>query len=296
MPIRLLSNSKVRSFLALFCLLIFLYIVLPKQQYTAAPMQHQSRWNQYSLDIDNALAEEQPFKPLMLGHVYGMVDSHHIPTTIPLLVEYFGRLKATEQVKNFIVIGPDHTDGGKDWVTVSNESFVTKYGELKPIDGLAQKLVDLGVASIEEAPFDPEHSVGSQILVISKIFPGSHVTPIIIKSHTSDEQAAALGKALASLMDENTVIVSSVDFTHYLATDQALPIDQISGQVIKNLDVGSLKLIKADSSHSMEAFMTAMSQKNASSTDQFQVLNTKNIAEQYSDYTTGYVFGFWGTP
>jgi AmmeMemoRadiSam system protein B len=289
---QLLSSRKVRTFLALFGLFIFLYIVLPKQPFIPLAAYHVSRWNEYAPNIEKARGEGD-YEPLKLSHVYGMVLPHHIPATIPQLVEYYRRLKATEEVKNFIVIGPDHTDAGKDWITVSNAKFVTAFGEVTPIQGLAQSLVDQKVATIEEAPFDPEHSVGAHILVISSIFPGAHVTPIIIKSHTPGELAEALGKAIASSTDENTVIVASVDFSHYLSTEQATPIDVASGEVVKNLDVKSLALIKADSSHSMEAFMTDMNEKKAKDTDRFQVLNTLDFM-QNSDYTTGYVFGFWG--
>jgi AmmeMemoRadiSam system protein B len=287
------SSNKARSFVALFCLLVFLYIVLPKTQFVAPEMYHESHWNEYGKEIDSAVANSRTPEKLSLSHVYGMVLPHHIPTTYPELVEYYGALGASQSVKNIIVIGPDHTDAGKDFVTVSNEKFVTVYGEVEPIPGLAQKLSDLHLANIEEAPFDPEHSVGAHILLISKMFPEAHVTPIIIKSHTSSSQAEALGKALASMLDDETVLVASVDFSHYLTTGQAYPIDVISGEVIKNLDIEALPLIKADSGHSMQIFMTAMKEKNAIETEKYQVLNTSDLCST-NDYTTGYVFGFWG--
>jgi MEMO1 family protein len=289
MPIRSSLNSKIRSFFLLFGLVIFFYIILPKAN-EITTLYHSSQWNEYAPEVVDAV---KTFQPVELKHVYGMVLPHHIPTTIPRLVEYYGRLKATQTVKNFIIIGPDHTDAGKNFVTTSKASFFTSFGELKPIPGLAETLQDLKLASIEEAPFDPEHSIGAQMLIISKIFPESRVTPIIVNSHTPSAQAEALGKKLAELADEETVIVASVDFSHYLSTTQAAPIDRTSGEVVKNLDLNSLKLIKADSNHSMEIFMHAMADIKAYDTDAFQVLNTNDLVDN-ADYTTGYVFGFWG--
>jgi AmmeMemoRadiSam system protein B len=261
---------------------------------TVSPVHyHQSRWNEYAPEVERAIQNQTKALPIGLAHIYGGVVSHHIPTTISQLVEFYTRLKKTQDVKRFIVIGPDHTDAGTAPITVSDSSFFTIYGELKPILNLASNLQTAKLAHIEEAPFDPEHSIGSQMLIISRIFPGSFVTPIILRSNTSYAQAQALGKYLAQFLDDETVLIASVDFSHYLSTNQALSLDQISGQVLRNLDIEALPLIKADSSKSMLVFMQAMKDKKAVDTDSVEVLNTNDFM-QNSDYTTGYVFGFWG--
>ncbi len=297
-----LSSETFKKVLLGVTLIVLVFVgatFIPQQHRTSA-LYHQSQWNAFAPEIERALENEQfqsdasqSQKPLNLAHVYGGVVSHHIPTTIPRLVQFYSRLKKTQTVENFIVIGPDHTNAGKAPISVSNASFFTVYGEVKPIDGLAEKLSAVQLAAIDESPFDPEHSVGSQILLISKIFPNAHVTPIILRSDTTKEQASALGKKLAELTDEQTVIIASVDFSHYLSTNQAMPIDQISGQVVQNLDLDALSLIKADSGRSMAVFIEAMTAKKATATDDVTVLNTNDLM-QNSDYTTGYVFGYWG--
>ncbi len=291
----LLSSTKIKIFA--FLLVVVLFVVIfglasTKNNRTQIGY-HQSRWNEYAPRIEKAFMDEAGIGPAHLKHVYGIVVSHHIPTTIPKLVEFYNRLKKTQSVKNFIVIGPDHTDSGLAPVTVSNESFFTTFGEVKPIDGLSLKLDGAKLAHIEESPFDPEHSIGSQMLIISKIFPGAKVTPIIIRSDTTKNHAEALGRILAENLDDETVLVASVDFSHYLSTTQAAPIDKISGEIVKNLDLDALSLITADSNKSMTVFIEAMRNKNAYDTNDFVVLNTNDLM-QNSDFTTGYVFGFWG--
>lgn len=291
----LLSNKlKIISFLLLVTAVIVVsfYLVSAKTN-KIETVYHQSEWNEYAPEIERSIKEENSLQQADLTHVYGGVVSHHIPMTIPKLVEFYSRIKKTQSVKNFIVIGPDHTNAGVAPITISDVSFFTTYGEVKPIDGLALKLQDAKLANIEESPFDKEHSVGSQILIISKIFPNAKVTPIILRSNTSKDQAEALGKILSTYLDDDTVLIASVDFSHYLTTDQAVPIDQISGEVVRNLDMESLPLVKADSSKSMAVFITAMRDKKATDTSNFDILNTDDLM-QNSDYTTGYVFGFWG--
>lgn len=292
----LLNNAKTKIVLLLLLILVILEVVLglaSVKSNRSEIIYHQSQWNEYAPEINRAIRSEQSVQPLNLEHIYGGVVSHHIPTTIPQLVEFYSRLKRTQSVKNFIVIGPDHTDAGKASITASNASFFTVYGEVRPIDGLALKLQDAKLVNIDESPFDPEHSIGSQILVISKIFPGAKVTPIILRSDTAKDHVGALGKILAKLMDDETVLIASVDFSHYLPTDQAMPLDQISGEVVRHLDLGALSLVTADSGKSMAVFMGVMNEKKAVNTDDLTILNTNDFM-QNSDYTTGYIFGFWG--
>ncbi len=301
-----LNSRKIKLLSSALFIVLFLAFVLNNFDHINSKengntIYHQSQWNEYARQIDvevikseleiNSTSTSTPTQNS--GEIYGMMLSHHIPTTIPKLVEYYTKLKKYKIVKNFIIIGPDHTDSGENPITVSNASFYTTYGEIRPIDGFAQKLDNLKLANIEEEVFDPEHSVGSQILIISKIFPEAKVTPIILRSDASKEQARALGEFIAKYLDDETVLVASIDFSHYLSTSQATSIDQISGNIIRNLDQESLALVKADSPASVEVFIEAMKQKQAHNVTDFNVLNTNDFM-QNSDYTTGYVFGFWG--
>jgi AmmeMemoRadiSam system protein B len=291
---KILSQLNSKTIVSIIILILVLaFILMQSANRTESIGYHQSRWNEYAPEVERSLQKSGAVKSQILKHVYGLVVSHHIPTTIPKLVEYYDQLKQTQDVKNFIIIGPDHTNSGKAPITTSNYSFITDFGELRPNRDITRILQDSNLANIEEEPFELEHSIGSQILVISKIFPDAKVTPIILRSNTSSEQAISLGKKLANLISENTVIVASVDFSHYLSTNQAGPIDQISGEVIRNLDLRNISSVKADSSKSVLVFMQAMIEKKAVDTDRFTVLNTNDLM-QNSDYTTGYVFGYWG--
>ncbi|MGB8816271.1 MAG: AmmeMemoRadiSam system protein B [Minisyncoccia bacterium] len=294
----LLNNVKIKiALLFLLLILIVFGVILMSTSVKSNRSEnsyHISLWNEYAPEIDRAIKTEMLKQPINLEHIYGGVVSHHIPTTIPRLVQFYSRLKQTQSVKNFIIIGPDHTNAGKAPITASNDVFFTVYGEVRPIDGMAVKLQNAKLANIAESPFDLEHSVGSQMLVISKIFPNAKVTPIILRSDTTKYQAESLGKMLATSMDEETVIIASVDFSHYLTTDQAISIDQISGEVLRSLDLKDLPLVIADSPASLAVFMEVMNEKKARDTDDITILNTNDFM-QNSDYTTGYLFGYWGT-
>lgn len=291
----LLSKRKTKVALCLSALAvsgsILFFAPVGKNQ---ERIYHQSHWNEYVPEIAGAIKSNQALTAAGLKHVYGGIVSHHLPVAIPPLVEFYLRLHSTQPVKNFIIIGPDHTDSGKAPITVSGASFSTAFGEILPIKGLASKLEDSQLARIDESPFELEHSVGSQVLIISKIFPEARVTPIILRSDVTTDHAKALGEMIASLLDPRTVLIVSVDFSHYLTTRQAITLDQISEEVMRNLDLNSLSLLESDSSKAIAAFITAMQKKDAFSTSNIKVLNTNDLM-QNSDNTTGYLFGYWGT-
>ncbi|MEK9177481.1 MAG: AmmeMemoRadiSam system protein B [Patescibacteria group bacterium] len=256
---------------------------------------HRSQWDEYAPEVERALTGERRAERPELSRVHGLIVSHHIPVAIPELVAYYRGLKENQRVPSFVILGPDHNDAGSSPVSVSNARFVTVFGEVKPIPGVAAALVDEGLAVIDEPPFVGEHSIGSQVLLIAKLFPGASATPIILRSDATPSQAEALGRSLARLLDEETVIVASVDFSHYLSTEQAMPLDAVSGSILKRLDISSIPLIAADSKESLAAFMRAMTERGATATAELAVMNTNDLM-QNADYTTGYIFGFWGMP
>lgn len=251
---------------------------------------HLSKWNEYSKQIDNAEPESLNID---LKHVYGLVLPHHIPTTLVGLTNYYRALSERQKFKNVIVLGPDHIDVGNSHISVSKQKFVTSYSELFPYKEGVDSVLSTSIANIDEKLFENEHSIGAQVLLISKFFPNINILPIAIRSDIKTEEALKLGEAIALILDKETLLVASVDFSHYLPTSQAEMLDDISGLVVRDLNTTSSSLVRADSSKSMLVFMHAMHLKGSKDTSSFKILNTNDFM-QNSDYTTGYVFGFWG--
>jgi poly-gamma-glutamate synthesis protein (capsule biosynthesis protein) len=254
---------------------------------------HQSQFPQYAALIDSSVERAKSGGKVDLDNVMGGVVSHHVPTTIPTLADFYIRLRNTRSVKTFVILGPDHTDASMGDINVSKADFVMPFGTLKPDLNLIAKLEKSGYAVNDEKPFDQEHSVGSQMLLISKLFPDARIVPIILRSSLTNETAKAFGRVLAQSVDENTFIVASVDFSHYLSERQARPIDYLSANVLGALNLNSTNLIEADSVQSLTTLMSYLDAKGASQYADLQIRNTGDYNDD-KDYTTGYVFGFWG--
>lgn len=280
---------------ALVLLGVGLYFILPHRQGSPEIVQayHQSQFFKYSEFIENSIREADGDAKIDLNKIMGGLVPHHIPTTIPLLAEFYTKLKNARDVKTFVILAPDHVDAGRGNISVSKADFVMPFGTLRPNLAMIEQLETSGFVVQDEAPFDREHSIDSQLLLISKLFPDAQIVPLIFRSSITNEEARTFGKVLAGIVDENTFVVSSVDFSHYLSEKQARPIDYLSANVLGAIDSKSTELIEADSEQALVALMSFLEIKGANHHVDLQVFNTRDFNSN-NDYTTGYVTGFWG--
>ncbi|OGZ31020.1 MAG: AmmeMemoRadiSam system protein B [Candidatus Niyogibacteria bacterium RIFCSPLOWO2_02_FULL_45_13] len=272
-----------------------LYFILPyrKGPPEIAQAYHQSQFFKYSEFIESSVRDADSDAKIDLNKIMGGIVPHHIPTTIPLLAEFYTKLKNARDVKTFVILAPDHVDAGRGNISISKADFIMPFGALRPNLAMIEQLESSGFLVQDEAPFDREHSIDSQLLLISKLFPDAQIVPLIFRSSITNEEARAFGKILAGVVDESTFIVSSVDFSHYLSERQARPIDYLSANVLGAIDSKSTDLVKADSEQSLVALMSFLETKGANHHVDLQVFNTRDFNSN-NDYTTGYVTGFWG--
>ena len=272
-----------------------LYFILPHRKGASeiAQAYHQSQFFKYSEFIESSIGKTDGDAKIDLNKIMGGIVPHHIPATIPLLAEFYTKLRNTRDVKTFVILAPDHIDAGRGNISVSKADFIMPFGTLRPNLAIIEQLESSGFIVQDETPFDREHSIDSQLLLISKIFPDAQIVPLIFRSSITNEEARAFGKILAGVVDESTFIVSSVDFSHYLSERQARPIDYLSANVLGAIDSKSTDLVEADSEQALVALMSFLETKGANHHVDLQVFNTRDFNSN-SDYTTGYVTGFWG--
>jgi AmmeMemoRadiSam system protein B len=173
----------------------------------------------------------------------GGIVNHHL-LAAPLLAQFFEGLK-NNKIKHLILIGPDHLSRGSEPITISAETWGTAYGDLRPDTALIDQLSDGGLAHIEEWPFDYEFSVGGLVTFAKRSLPGIDVATIILRGDASNEALAKLAAALPRSPD--TLVVASLDFSHYLTSDAADFHDLTSRAVISDFEINNFNKIEIDS-------------------------------------------------
>jgi len=105
-----------------------------------------------------------------------------------------------------------------------------------------------------------------------------------------------LDKLLISLVEnievEDTLFISSVDFSHYLSLEKANEMDKISIEAISNKDIKKIKTFtndNLDSPNSITAMLKAMDLIGAKNMKILNNSNSQIILNKKLDETTSYI-------
>lgn len=185
------------------------------------------------------------------------VTSHHLPTAVNFIGDYYEALYSADKNRNlFVVVGPDHTEKCKGYVSVGDRGYNTGFGYLSAPTTLVKQFVDAGV-SYDPDCFAKEHSIGVQADFIKYVFPEAEMVPIVVSSSANEVDLEPLVKVIRDNFDQITVVVS-VDFNHYKTADVANIYDAQTLQYIRDLEADSITLNHVDSPPSLRfAFMLA---------------------------------------
>ena len=122
----------------------------------------------------------------------------------------------------------------------------TAFGVVRTNKELTSRLLtDLSLDENLEA-FKREHSIGAIIPFIKYYYPKAQILPILISSYAREADAQRLSQWLGSNLDEESLIVFSMDFSHYLEYSQAQANDQITKGLILGKNIGRIAELNND--------------------------------------------------
>ncbi|TAK05721.1 AmmeMemoRadiSam system protein B [Patescibacteria group bacterium] len=216
---------------------------------------------------DRAYAQALP--AALPARTQGLVLPHYL-LAAPLIA---GAVSAfPEPPTRVIVIGPDHLGRTRAPAVVSRASWRTPYGRLAP-DPAAARLPESAAAN-EEAVFDLEHSVSTLVPFIKKSFPDAAILPVLVNGRLGEAQEAALAEALP--VDERTLVIASVDFSHYQPDRVARFHDRTSRAALSYADPALVGDLEIDSPEALRVFLRIMQRRGALG---MTVLGNKNSAQ-----------------
>lgn len=206
---------------------------------------------------------------------------------------------ATNKKITVILLSPNHFDHGNGIAISSLSPWETPYGQLDINKGLIEKFVKTGAVIAEEKPFEEEHGVYNIIPFVKKVLPNAQVVPIIIKDRLTQEEKDKLNKSLVDNIPSDSIVIASLDFSHYLTSDEANIKDKETLLVLSRVDsrgVGELNIRKqpdnVDSKILLEIFLALMAKVEAKN---FKLINHSNSAKLVGDTglkeTTSYIVG-----
>ncbi len=120
-----------------------------------------------------------------------------------------------------ILIGPNHHEAGNSPIITG--SYISPKLSLSPKFATEKmhQLSQMKVASYEDSVISGDHSIGTPLPFIVHQFPNTPIVPIVLKYHQNSADIQNLIQTLQKISTNNTLIIASLDFSHYLSSDIA---------------------------------------------------------------------------
>lgn len=188
-----------------------------------------------------------------------IIVSHHL-LVAPLIAATFETTKA-QRPKTVFIIGPDHLRRGKTPATVSLGFWRTPYGMIAPNESAIKALTTIKGVMLDEAPFDYEHSIAALVPFVKRSLPNAKIVPIMLREDASLATIRQIFEALPA--GDETLLVFSVDFSHYLPASIARFHDTTSVSVLRSATFKDVDKLEIDSIPSLQLLQLYVERRGA---------------------------------
>lgn len=155
-----------------------------------------------------------------------------------------------------IILGTAHRYPLKSASVLEYDYYNSPLGKVKVSSDIKSILKEKCVVSIDEADYE-EHSIEIEIPFLQRVLGDFEIIPIIVGRVDSTEFSEVLEK----YSDEKTVIVASVDLSHFHSYDEAKKLDNYSIECILNLNADGIKQAEIDSPYAIMALLELAKRK-----------------------------------
>jgi MEMO1 family protein len=157
---------------------------------------------------------------------------------------YMGISKIPKNYKKFILIGPSHRALFSGASLPNYTHYQTPLGELEINLNSKSKLLENDLFQINDSHKE-EHSLEIILPLLQTQLDNFDILPILISSANSYKQISEISNQINKIIDNETFIIISSDFTHYGSSFDYLPFTKDIENKLKELDLGAIKLIQA---------------------------------------------------
>lgn len=222
-------------------------------------------------------------------HSVGGITPHHLVAGF-IFSDFYRRL-AVQKPTTIILIGPNHYEHGHYPALTSRLGWETPFGVVAPNQTIIDDLVAHKLAQIDEEAVPNDHSTAGSLPYVKYYVPGATVVPIILSGKMSRAAIEKLSDHLATYLDQSTVLVAPVDFSHYLTAEQAQAHDKVTLSVMQSFNYSRLLTFGNDNVDSPVSIATLLMTMQKVGATQSQVLYNTNsgiLAKDNHMQTTSY--------
>jgi MEMO1 family protein len=190
----------------------------------------------------NAILSQENTKGV--GNIKAIVVPHHLVAadSIAKII----KMSSGRPIDQIIIIGPNHENAGVCAVNTVSAEWATPFGNVSTDDELVSDLAASTACQDGIEVFNHEHSVGAIMPFIKYYLPDASVVPVSLSSYTDMEKIEGLVDWIKINQSENSLIIVSVDFSHYLDINEADANDEITKDLINDKDLDRILLLNND--------------------------------------------------
>ncbi|MGE3308033.1 MAG: AmmeMemoRadiSam system protein B [Rhizobiaceae bacterium] len=226
----------------------------------------------------------------------GIVVPHHL--LVPHLIAMGFKAASGFSYRRIVVLTPDHFRGTAKPFATTARSFDSALG-LVPTDRAAVAQLLAAPDRVEESClFSSEHGIRALLPFVRHYFPDTPIVPVAVSVRAGREDWDALTEILKGIVDDDTLVIESTDFSHYLPQYEARRFDQ---QTLNVLAAGSLDQLAAlRQPQHLDAlgalYMQVKLQREKFGTAPLVIANenAQQYSAQQSDQTTSYMVILFG--
>lgn len=173
-------------------------------------------------------------------HLRGAILPHH--NIVGEYIDEFYSEIANPNVKRVILVSTNHFNTGYHYIQASDHFD----NEILIDTELIHELEKANVLGVNGAALQGEHGLSVHTQRIKQYFPQARIVPIAIKWQTPKKNLDKLVQELQSKNLKNTIIIASIDFSHYVSEEGAMRNDKRTIAWLKGWEDGTKETDKLD--------------------------------------------------
>ncbi|NCS97942.1 MAG: AmmeMemoRadiSam system protein B [Candidatus Pacebacteria bacterium] len=242
-------------FLVGISIAVFLTSVQQKQTANENEVEHQDlqpikSWDEALFSV--GLKKYQPTADS--PKITGSVIPHHLVAN-EMIIDVLSRIQA-QNPESIFLLTPNHYEQGSTAVITSNKNWETPFGTTYIDKDIINKLTESDLVSIENDALSNEHAVAGLVHYFKYFLPDTKIIPLAVSNTLTLQSISEISALLESVSTPETVIVTSVDFSHYLSSEESDKRDTLTIEAIKNDDYELLRSFSNEYLDSPSALIT----------------------------------------
>jgi len=225
-----------------------------------------------------------------INGVKGIVCTHHLLAS-EMLHEVFLKIDNIENYKKVVIIGPDHNSIDTKSIYTTQLDWMTPFGILKINQDDLERSIEYENIEIADKILEKEHSNAALVHFVKYYMPDVKILNLTLPGTLDLQEILEFTSFLEEeIIDDATLLIASIDFSHYLDYDKANEKDEETLKEIQErnfVNIMNFNNDNVDSPQTLVAFLEVMNRLDG----KLAFINNKNSYDIISvdkDETTSY--------